>query len=280
MTLFEKDADPAAQLCRYFDVRGAKVVLVRAGDDAPFVRSFLRVWWDEASKAAEEDDLVMIVQGDSYELAPSLWTNNAGSPNPDLVFVDPYNLEDSAGQPTEILVSLNASKVPSMCWTPLFCVPPLAKGGPGWQPDKWSFEDCQNQQFRTGVGDKKAHDFLTYCQKNKYLLAWFSWEPTSGGRQALYGCQLAIDGVFNVTGLSPAQVWQFAGNPGQLPYLDIGGQVGSPHSSGINLRNPATMWQTWGSLNPQGSQITPAAQGPPGKRWDPNLDYSAAFWWP
>jgi hypothetical protein len=160
MTLFEKEAEPAGQLFQYFKEQGARAVLVGISDDAAWFDP-LPKWWDDADAAANDDDLVMIVQGDSYKLAPSLWENRSEKPKPDLVLVDPYKLQDSKGQPKGILDSLSNSKVPFMCWTPL-----NGKTTKKWsRPADWSF-------LQGGV--TAAYDFVEYCRQKPLTCAWFS----------------------------------------------------------------------------------------------------------
>jgi hypothetical protein len=256
MTCFETDPEPAEQLLQYFECQGASVVLVQAAEDSGFVAKFLGEWWDKAAMAAGGDDLVMIVQGDSYKLAPSLWENRSEASDPDLVFVDPFKLEDSPGQPNTILASLNKSKVPFMCWTPLNGKTNLGNG------TRWTF-------LEEGVGDAK--EFVKFCYDKKLTCAWFSWRASSG--QSTYGCQLTFNNLFNCFSATP--VWKFGGQPGQLPYLDIGGQVaGSP---GLSLQNPKTTWQTWGApLDANAQRIE--YQNHPGEAW--YSQYNAALWWP
>jgi hypothetical protein len=151
MTLFEMNDEAAGQLFQYF--RGQErtcAVLIGMSDDASWFKDRLPQWWDEAADRAK-DDLVMIVQGDSYAIARSLWENRNEKSKPDLVFVDPFKLEDSNGQPEGILNSLHNSKVPSVCWTPL-----------NGKTTKWN--RLADWTFQDGV--QNASDFVRSCQQN------------------------------------------------------------------------------------------------------------------
>ena len=94
--------------------------MVGLGDnDAKWVKACLRHWWDEAEKI--EKDLVMVIRADSWKCARCLWDDEARNV-PDLVFVDPFKLNEPKGQPAEFLSSLKEEqKIPFMCWTPLNC---------------------------------------------------------------------------------------------------------------------------------------------------------------
>src|SRR5205085_75875 len=141
--------------------------------------------WDAAvARMHQEDDFVMVVQGDSYRLAPALWPKGDAA-KPDLVFVDPFKIGDKADEPENILRTLNHSKVPFMCWTPLFSVP--TKNDQQWPPTKWSFENDAQV-----AGDKQAQEFVDSCINKQYHLAWFSWAKSNGARQKMFGCQLTI----------------------------------------------------------------------------------------
>jgi len=256
MTLFELDTFPAEHLRQYFGSQGAKTVLVRAGGDAGHVAKFLREWWRKAASSANSDDVVMIIQGDSYKLAPSLWKNSSGAPKPDLVFLDPFKLGDSMRQPHTILDSLDQASVAFICWTPLFCVPKK------WNPSKWSFEDCKNQLFRTSVGNRTTSRFKTHVHKRKGNMAWLSWKASSGNTRDMYGCQLTFGNIFR--NFTPADVWEFGQNR-YMPYLD------------------SSTWNTsWRSPDPSpptapAQSLSPGAQQPGQHWWD---KYHAAYWWP
>lgn len=256
MTLIELETDPAQELLEYFQGQGAKTLLVKTGSDAGHVTGFLRQWWD-AAVANTEDDFVMVVQGDSYTLAPALWANGVEG-TPDLVFVDPFKIGDSNGQPAQILASLNGAGVPFMCWTPLSCVPNQ------WQRAQWSFEDNGNQS---------AQGFVRDCVQARYHLAWFSWGGAAGSTREMYGCQLTFGNIFGAQ-FTPASIWQFAkGNA--LPYLGLTNQV-TNQGRAPNFQNPSTTWQTPGpALIENASAIQ--AQAQPGVWWWDK--YHAAFWW-
>jgi len=201
MTLFEMAAEPTDQLLDYFEAQGAQTVLVRTGNDAGHVATFLRKWWDAAvEKAHDDDDLVMVVQGDSWQLAPCLWEKSGENRNPDLVFVDPFKLNDPYGQPQQLLCSLGQSNIPFICWTPLFCVP--ASNGSKWPAAKWSFE---SEQGRTG--DQGAQAFANECKAKGYQITSCCWDGSAGARQKMYGCQLALGNVFS-DGFTANDIWE------------------------------------------------------------------------
>lgn len=264
MTLFEMGTEPAEELRQYFSGQGAETVLIRPeSGGVNWSTAFLRKWWDEAVHAAAGKDVVMVVEGDSYKLAPSLWENN--DRKPDLVFVDPFNLEDD--QPNALLDSLNEVRIPFMCWTPLFSVK-------NWNMEKWSFKTDQNDK----AGNKKAKEFVDYCRSKSYELSWFCWKESKGIRK-MYGCQLAFGNVFDQQ-FTPTALWEFPGFPGQLPYLDINSQVVNARQPGANFRNPNTTFQTPGQPVNQDVHRQIPSRGKPGVRWWGKEDkYHAAFWW-
>lgn len=260
MTLFELDASPAQKLFEYFQSQGAKAVLVRTGSDAG-VAGFLRQWWDAAVAKTQRDDFVMVVQGDSYKLAPALWTNGVNG-KPDLVFVDPFKIGDSMGQPQKILSSLNVASVPFMCWTPLSCVPN------GWPAQKWTFEN-----YQTRTGNRSAQSFVRDCVQSNYDLAWICWATSAGSTRQIYGCQLTFGNVFGGQ-FTPAAIWLF---PNGMPYLDLNNLVDNLGPQGLNFQNPITSWQTPGQpLIPNAAHIQ--IQNQPGTQWWSK--YHAAFCWP
>ena len=254
MTLFEREAAPAQQLFEYFQDQGAKAVLVRPGSDADHAASFLRNWWDAAVAKTNDDDFVMVVQSDSYALAPELWAEGVAE-KPDLVFVDPFKINDSNRQPQDILASLSRVGVPFMCWTPSFSVP--TPKGQQWPDDKWSFQIAGNQ-----VGDRKAQNFVDYCMAQNHQIAWFSWAGSNGARQKMHGCQLTFGNVF-CGQFTPAAIWPLANG---LPYIDLNNLVAHPVQQGRNFLNPITTWQTEGqALNWLAQTIQAGNQ--PGAQW-------------
>ncbi len=164
MTLFEMNDEAAGQLFQYF--RGQErtcAVLTGISDDASWFNDRLPQWWDEAADRAN-DDLVMIVQGDSYALARSLWKNSSEKSKPDLVFVDPFKLEDSNGQPEGIIAlslglileMMDSSHVEGRFWEQ----PVMASLGVaqivGWRLDKVA-EERRRPALKTGLGSARAH---------------------------------------------------------------------------------------------------------------------------
>lgn len=267
MTLFELHLDPARELFEYFQNQGVKALFVAAGSNTTRGDNILRRLWDAAVQSMPQDDLVMIVQGDSYALAPTLW-RSPGDSVPDFVLVDPFKIGDSKGQPMGIVSSLSKSRVPFMCWTPLLGVP--KRGGTAWTPTRWSFESHGNR-----TGDKTAQRFVRHCVKRDHHLAWFSWLGADGARQAMYGCQLAFGGAAHH--LLCHLIAPPVGGQG-LPYLDLGtGSAGSAPSIS-NFQNPGTYWRTPGAVLDRSQHLRTSAGRQPGfKAWD---EYHAAFWWP
>ena len=214
----------------------------------------------QSRKAPNKDkdkNFVMVIQGDSYKLAPSLWENCDAKRKPDFVFVDPYGLNDPRGQPTKLLTSLSKEGVPFMCWTPLFQVPK------DWELTKWSFESHEATAGNVRVGDKSSKQFVDDCMKKKYHLAWFCWAHSDGSTTNMYGCQLTFGNVFCCS-INPADVWEFQSRC--LPYLDL------------NLTILPYSWKTpCAQSSPNPTPAAPSTTQPGVQWWD---KYRAAFWWP
>jgi hypothetical protein len=272
MTLFELDPETAQALVEYFHGQGATVVhvapkvhVVPKGGKSP-AAGFVRGLWDAAVANAQNDDLVMVVQGNSYDLAEDLWQNNPKKPH--LVLVDPFGFDDhpSHPQPETILDSLKSAAVPFICWTPLLSVP--KKKGQPWPVNKWSFQSHNN-----APGVQNAQRFVDWCTGQGLDVAWFSWMKSAGANQTVYGCQLTFGNIFDQN-FTPASIWGFQSQPSLLPHLDLMNQVDNLGQLGPNFQNPAFTWQAPGSLKQQSSA--------PGnlfrKRWWEK--YHAAFWWP
>ena len=261
MTLFEIESEPVEALLTYFEKQKAAVVLVRPGDDR--IGKSLRAIWDAAIPSTN-DDFVMVVQGDCFKLAPLLWEKGTDKQIPDLVFVDPFNLEKVPG----LIESLSNNKLPFACWTPLNCV----KEGDGqkWPATKWSIETIESR--REWIGNKTAQNFVAKCRDKGCTLAWFCWDEFQGFSRNMHGCQLTFGNVFSPE-FTPAAVWPFNDHTMQLPYLDIDGKIANLDH---NFQNLTTTWQEFGqeldrSANQVGIENKPGAQW-----WD---KYNAAFWW-
>lgn len=204
----------------------------------------------------------MIVQGDSYKLAPALWSNGVKG-KPDLVFVDPFKIGDSTGQPAKTLSSLKGAEVPFMCWTPLSCVPNK------WPPERWSLEDNGNR-----IGNQSAQRFVRDCVVQSFHLAWFSWQPAAGLTREMYGCQLTLGNVSNQQ-FNAVSIWQLPNGHG-LPYLDLSPAANTGQQS-PKLQKPSTTWQTPGQALIANAPAIQAQAKPGVPWWD---KYHAAFWWP
>lgn len=264
MTLFELRSAPADELRDYFARQGALVISLNCVDSTEWSSSFIRSIWDEAVKSAGKTDVVIVVQGNSYQLAPALCSSRQGR-RPDLVLVDPFALGDSRGEPKRLLASLTTHGVPFLCWTPLFRVP--KSGGGPWSASRWSFE-CH----RSIAGDKGAQDFVRESLNSSYDIAWCSWQGSYGARQEMYGCQLTSRGVFSDK-FTPASIWEYPGK--MVPYLDVEGRHSASPQDG--LEHPSTSWQQAGQPIGIGADQADDQNRPGLLWWD---KYHMAFWWP